>query len=170
VFIAFWRRLRWSQVFISSQTAIKELPCPRTGPLLSLVAGGRGWSRSCSNCRFVASRKSTNCLSEPSAEQINICKRVLLDRLCGQSSWLQIQRCGFDSQRYQIFWQVVSLEGRPLSLVSTIDRLYGLVVRVPGYRSTGPGSIPSATRFSDKSWVWDGVHSASWVKLTACVV
>jgi hypothetical protein len=27
------------------------------------------------------------------------------------------------------------------------DRLCGLVVRVPGYRSRGPGSIPGATRF-----------------------
>jgi hypothetical protein len=26
----------------------------------------------------------------------------------------------------------------------------GLVFRVPGYESTGPGSIPSATRFSEK--------------------
>jgi hypothetical protein len=30
------------------------------------------------------------------------------------------------------------------------DRLCGLVVKVPGYRSTGPGSIPGATRFSEK--------------------
>jgi hypothetical protein len=30
------------------------------------------------------------------------------------------------------------------------DRLYGLVVRVPGYRSRGPGSIPGAIRFSEK--------------------
>jgi hypothetical protein len=29
-------------------------------------------------------------------------------------------------------------------------RLYGLVVRVPGYRSRGWGSIPGATRFSEK--------------------
>jgi hypothetical protein len=29
----------------------------------------------------------------------------------GQSSWLQIQRSGFDFRRYQIFWQVVALEG-----------------------------------------------------------
>jgi hypothetical protein len=28
--------------------------------------------------------------------------------------------------------------------------LCGLVVRVPGYRSRGPGSIPRATRFSEK--------------------
>jgi hypothetical protein len=28
--------------------------------------------------------------------------------------------------------------------------LCGLVVRVPGYRSRGPGSIPFATRFSEK--------------------
>jgi hypothetical protein len=30
------------------------------------------------------------------------------------------------------------------------DSLRGLVVRVPGYRSRGPGSIPGATRFSEK--------------------
>jgi hypothetical protein len=36
----------------------------------------------------------------------------------GQSSWLQIQRSGFDSQRYQIFWEVVRLERGPLSLMS----------------------------------------------------
>jgi hypothetical protein len=30
------------------------------------------------------------------------------------------------------------------------DRLCGLVVRVPGYTSRGPGSIPGATGFSEK--------------------
>jgi hypothetical protein len=30
------------------------------------------------------------------------------------------------------------------------DRLCGLVVRVIGYRSGGPGSIPGTTRFSEK--------------------
>jgi hypothetical protein len=40
-------------------------------------------------------------------------------------------------------------------------RLCDLVVRVPGYRSRGPGSIPGATRFSEKQWVWNGVHLAS---------
>jgi hypothetical protein len=39
----------------------------------------------------------------------------------GQSSWLQIQRFGFDSWRYQIFWEVADLERGPLSLVSTIE-------------------------------------------------
>jgi hypothetical protein len=28
----------------------------------------------------------------------------------GQSSWLQIRRSGFDSRRYQIFWEVMGLE------------------------------------------------------------
>jgi hypothetical protein len=45
------------------------------------------------------------------------------------------------------------------------DRLCGLVVRVPGYRCRGPGFIPGATRFSEKNWVWNGVHSALWVQL-----
>jgi hypothetical protein len=41
----------------------------------------------------------------------------------GQSSWLQIQRSGFDSRRYQIFWEVVGLEQGPLSLASIIEEL-----------------------------------------------
>jgi hypothetical protein len=41
------------------------------------------------------------------------------------------------------------------------DRFCGLVVRVSSYRSTGPGSIPGATKFSEKYWVWNGAHSAS---------
>jgi hypothetical protein len=45
------------------------------------------------------------------------------------------------------------------------DRLYGLVVRVPGYRSDVPNLILGATRLSEKYWVWNGVHSASWVQL-----
>jgi hypothetical protein len=40
-----------------------------------------------------------------------------------QSSWLQIQRSGFDSRRYQIFWEVVGLERGPLNLLSTIEEL-----------------------------------------------
>jgi hypothetical protein len=36
----------------------------------------------------------------------------------GQISWLQIQRSGFDSRPYQIFWEVMGLERGPLSLVS----------------------------------------------------
>jgi hypothetical protein len=43
----------------------------------------------------------------------------------GQSSWLQIQRSGFDLWRYQIFWEVVGLKRGPLSLVSTIEELLG---------------------------------------------
>jgi hypothetical protein len=34
-------------------------------------------------------------------------------------------------------------------LVQSVYRLCGLVVRVPGYRTRGPGSIPGATRFSE---------------------
>jgi hypothetical protein len=37
--------------------------------------------------------------------------------------------------------------------------LCGLVVRVPGYRSRGLGSIPGATRFSESWWDWNGLMS-----------
>jgi hypothetical protein len=43
----------------------------------------------------------------------------------GQSSWLQIQRSGFDSRCYQIFRGVVGLERVPLSLMSTTEELLG---------------------------------------------
>jgi hypothetical protein len=45
------------------------------------------------------------------------------DHLWGQSSWLQIQRSGFDSRPYQISWEVVGLEWGPLSLMSTTEEL-----------------------------------------------
>jgi hypothetical protein len=41
----------------------------------------------------------------------------------GQSSRLQIQRSGFYSQRYKVFWEVEGLERGSLSLVSTIEEL-----------------------------------------------
>jgi hypothetical protein len=43
----------------------------------------------------------------------------------GQNSWLKVQRSGLDSQRYQIFWEVVDLNWGPLSLVSTIEEILG---------------------------------------------
>jgi hypothetical protein len=42
----------------------------------------------------------------------------------GQSSWLQIQRSGYDSRRYQIFWEAVGLEWGPLGPVSTTEELF----------------------------------------------
>jgi hypothetical protein len=49
----------------------------------------------------------------------------------GQSSWLQIQRSGFDSRRYHIFSEVVGLERGPLSLVGTIEELLWRKVVAP---------------------------------------
>jgi hypothetical protein len=37
-----------------------------------------------------------------------------------------------------------------ISVYANVDRLCGLVVRVLGYRSRGPASIPGTTRFSEK--------------------
>jgi hypothetical protein len=51
------------------------------------------------------------------------------------------------------------------TMQNKVDRPCSLVVRVPRYRSRNPGSIPGATRFSEKWWVWNGVHSASLVQL-----
>jgi hypothetical protein len=46
---------------------------------------------------------------------------------------------GFDSRLYHFLLEVMGLERGLLSLVITIDRLCGLVVRVSGYSSRGAG-------------------------------
>jgi hypothetical protein len=73
----------------------------------------------------------------------------------GQSTWLQIQRSGFDSQRYQISWEVVGLERGPLSVVSTIEKLLerkssgsGLESREYGCRD--PSRWPRDTLYPQK--------------------
>jgi hypothetical protein len=53
---------------------------------------------------------------------------VYIDRLCGLVIRVPGYRSrgpGFDSHRYQIFWEVVGLEKGPLNLVSTIEELLG---------------------------------------------
>jgi hypothetical protein len=72
------------------------------------------------------------------------------DRLCGQSSWLQIQRPGFDSRRYQIFWDVMGLEWGPFSLVSTIEELLerkcsGSGLEIREYGRMDPSRWPRGT-------------------------
>jgi hypothetical protein len=49
----------------------------------------------------------------------------------GQSSWLQIQRSGFDSRSYQIFWKIVGLERGPLNLVRITEELLEMKVAAP---------------------------------------
>jgi hypothetical protein len=53
----------------------------------------------------------------------------------GQSSWLHIQKSGFDSRLYQIFWEIVELEWGPLSLVSTTEELLERKSRGSGLES-----------------------------------
>jgi hypothetical protein len=82
----------------------------------------------------------------------------------GHRFWLQIQRSGFYSRPYQIFWEVVGLERGPLSLVSTIEELFtrkssrsGLK---PDNKAVGirhadhvtPLSTKVGTNFADKRW------------------
>jgi hypothetical protein len=59
-----------------------------------------------------------------------------------------------------IIFKILKFEFNILNSIM-FDRLCGLVVRVSGYRSRGPGSIPGPTRFSEKKGVWNGVHLAS---------
>jgi hypothetical protein len=50
-----------------------------------------------------------------------------------------------------VTWTVISLAAAKFQpLILSLDCLCGLVVRAPGYRYRGPGSIPCATIFSEK--------------------
>jgi hypothetical protein len=62
----------------------------------------------------------------------------------GQSSWLQHKRSGFDSRRYQIFWEVVGLERGALSLVSTTGELLERKSSSSGLESTDYGRRDSS--------------------------
>jgi hypothetical protein len=71
--------------------------------------------------------------------------------------WLQIQRPGFDSRRYQIFWEVVGLERGPLSLMSSIEELFerkirGVSLEIREYGRTDPSRWQRDTLYSQKSW------------------
>jgi hypothetical protein len=73
----------------------------------------------------------------------------------GQSSWLQIQRSGFDSLCYQIFWEVVGLELGPLSIVSTIEALLGRKssgsgLEIRDYGRMDPSRRPRNTLYPQK--------------------
>jgi hypothetical protein len=73
----------------------------------------------------------------------------------GQSSWLQIQRSGFDSRRYQMFWEVVCLERGPLSLVSTTEELLdrkssGSSLERREYGRRDPSHWPRGTLYPQK--------------------
>jgi hypothetical protein len=83
-------------------------------------------------------------------------------RSSGQSFWPHIQRSGFDSLRYHIFWEIVSLERGPLRLVSTIKELLerksscsGLEIRDYGRRGSAalttlhPAKFVTSLRRSD---------------------
>jgi hypothetical protein len=78
------------------------------------------------NCRIVHGNSYVSLITTI-LEYIIYFMLVLFLRLplwsSGQSSWLQIQRSGFDTRCYQIFCEVVGLEQDPLNLVSTIEEL-----------------------------------------------
>jgi hypothetical protein len=63
----------------------------------------------------------------------------------GQSSWLQIQGPGFDSRRYQIFWEVVGLERDSLSLLNSIEELLERKSRSSGLEKRDYGSRGSVS-------------------------
>jgi hypothetical protein len=60
-------------------------------------------------------------------------------------SWLEIQRSGFDSLRYQTFWEAVGLERCPLNFVSTVEELLERKISGSGLKKTeitGVGDPP----------------------------
>jgi hypothetical protein len=72
------------------------------------------------------------------------------------ASWLQIQRSGFDSRSYQIFWEVVGLERGTLSFVITNEELLER-------KSSGSGLESRDYGLREPSRWPCGVKIAKWV-------
>jgi hypothetical protein len=152
-----WRRRQYvaanCQAVLQREGRNSLASCPGLCTLIAALSQGRNWGSN--------------------KEVQNLCCLLNIVRLCklkqlplwstGQSYWLQIQRSGFDSRRYQIFWEVVGLERGPLSLVSTTEELLGRNSNGFGLESREydckgsvvlttrhPLSITVSTNFADK--------------------
>jgi hypothetical protein len=94
----------------------------------------------------------------PSASSVCFIRLNFVLPLCGlevKDPGYRSRGLGFDSRRYQIFWEVVGLERDPLSLVSTIEELFGrksscsgLVIRE--YARRDPLLWPHGTLYPQK--------------------
>jgi hypothetical protein len=74
---------------------------------------------------------------------------------------------GFDSQHYQIFWEVVGLEQGPLSLVSTTEELSsGSGLERREYSRGDPMCWPRDTLYSQKLALTSPIYSARSVQFT----
>jgi hypothetical protein len=119
----------------------------------------------------VVMRELRECSRYPRLEKYSVtvitilCKQLIFNQCVGnlglpvwsssQSSWPQIQRSGFDSRRYQIFWELVGLERGPLSLVSAIEELLGRKSDGSGreireYGQRDPSRWPRGTLYPQK--------------------
>jgi hypothetical protein len=77
-------------------------------------------------------------------------KFSILDRLCGLVVGVRGYKSrepGFESQRYQIFWEVVGLKRGPFSLVRIIEEL--LELKISGSRSRKPRLTALGIRCAD---------------------
>jgi hypothetical protein len=86
-------------------------------------------------------------------------KYFLKDRLCGLVVRVPSYRSrgpGFDSRRYQTFWEIVGLERDPLSLVSTIEELLGRNNSGSGLENREYG------RGDPLRWTHDTLYPPSW--------
>jgi hypothetical protein len=97
-------------------------------------------------------RNRTHQLQRNTTEHSSTCHCIRFYTVC-----LQIA----NTMRLQRKSNINGIKEHGLPSPRRVDRLCGLVVRVPGCKYRGPGSIPDATRFSEKKWVWNGIHSAT---------
>jgi hypothetical protein len=58
------------------------------------------------------------------------------------------------------FSETLILTYKPIRCISFVGYLTKFLATDPEVL----GSIPGASRFSERQWVWNGVHSATWKK------
>jgi hypothetical protein len=75
--------------------------------------------------------------------------KFLIRKVCGSSIFYFANFNPYDF-KYKTVGKFKKENHTVFPAINDTDRLCGLVVRVSGYRSRGPGSIRGATRFSEK--------------------
>jgi hypothetical protein len=130
------RRYRvWSTDSVIKINAKVERTCVEAGSNMARIARSQcslkeRWKMR--QVRFDSSAGVSGCFS--SRPRLNPLWKSQPDRLCGLVVSVSDYRSGgpgFDSRRYQIFWEIVGLERGPLSLVRIIEELLGRKVAAP---------------------------------------
>jgi hypothetical protein len=126
------------------------------------------WLKTWILCQFVVEEfhvelpKRSSSISSSKGVYRNASYGLMWTGLCYGFKWMKIKILLKGLVKVDTFRTNATISAEQ-SVEYTGKRIYGYIFEAL------PGSIPGATRFSEKLWVWNGVRSASWVQLRSCL-